>query len=388
MTYSDSGKTNGKRQKVVFFIPSLAGGGAERVMVDILRSINKREIEPVLLLLYPYEDSPYREYLPDDITVIVVERKSDRLFDKIRQIAAFLKAVYEAKPQLILSMLTHANIMTILAGIFFKRRVIICEHNTLGKVVRTKEGGKIFGFPVSPMVKMLYGYADGIITVSNGIADNLVEEFHSQSDKITVIYNPVDLPRIAKLSEAQPEHPFLRSSVPVIISIGRLVPQKGFDILIHAFSRVVSETDARLIVMGEGPERASLEQIAIDLGLSDRISLAGFQHNPYALLARADLYVLSSRYEGMPVSLLEAMACGVPVIAADCQSGPCEILKNGEYGILVPVGDIEGLAEAMLRLIRSRSLRETLSKSGMQRIKDFSAEKVIEEYEVAIKRLL
>jgi glycosyltransferase involved in cell wall biosynthesis len=388
MRNSYSGKDPDERAKVFFFVPSLAGGGAERVMVDMLRYIDKRKIEPVLLLLYPYEDSPYREDLPDDIDVIVVGRKSDSLFDKIRQIAAFLKTVFEEKPQLILSMLTHANIMAILSGMLFKKRVIVCEHNTLGKVVRTKEGKNILGFPVSPMVKILYRYAGRIITVSNGIRENLIEEFHSPSDKIKIIYNPVDMPRIAKLSEAQPEHPFLRSSVPVIISIGRLVPQKGFDILIKAFGRVVSETDARLIIMGEGPERGPLEKITGDLGLSDRVSFIGFQHNPYAFLARADLYVLSSRYEGLPVSLLEAMACGVPVIAADCQSGPCEILRNGEHGILVPVGDVEGLSEAILRLLRNRELRETLSKSGMQRINDFSAEKVVKEYEDTINSLL
>ena len=388
MRDSPAGKNPGARAKVFFFVPSLAGGGAERVMVDMLRYIDKRKIEPVLVLLYSYEDSPYKEDLPDDIPVIVVGRKSDSFFDKIRQFAAFLKTVFEEKPQLILSMLTHTNIMAIMSGMLFKRKVIISEHNTLGKVVRTKEGKKILGFPVSPMVKILYRYADRIITVSDGISKNLIEEFKSPSDKIKTIYNPVDMHRIAKLSEEKPEYHFLSSPVPLIISVGRLVPQKGFDILIKAFSKVVAETDARLIIMGAGPERGALEQSSVDLGLSDRIYFAGFQNNPYAFLARAELYVLSSRYEGLPVSVLEAMACGLPVIATDCLSGPREILKNGECGILVPVGDVERLAEAMLRLVISRPLRETLSKAGMERIKDFSVRKVIKEYEAEIDRLL
>ena len=388
MTHSHAVNTAVEKQKVFFFIPSLAGGGAERVMVDILRFIDRRTIQPVLLLLYSYEDSPYGAYLLADVPIIVVDRKSDSLFDKVRQAVSFLKIVSREKPKIILSMLTHTNIMAILSGILSKIKVIISEHNTLGKVISTKECRTILGVPVSPMVKILYQYADRIIAVSGGIHDNLVEEFRVPSDKIRVIYNPIDIPRIRRLFEVQMCHPFVSAPVPLIVSIGRLVPQKGFDFLVQAFGMVIAETDARLIIMGEGPERGPLEKLAEALGLSDRISFTGFQDNPCAFLAYADLYVLSSRYEGMPVSLLEAMACGVPVIASDCQSGPREILENGEDGTLVPVGDVEELAKAIVRLIKNKSLRAALSKTGVRRARDFSVEKVIKEYEDEITRLL
>jgi len=138
------------KKKVLFFIPSLEGGGAENVMVNILRQADKSKIEPVLILLDPFEHSPYRELLPEYVRVIVVGRNSDRSVEKIRQFINFVKTVHREKPKTILSMLTHSDIMAILAGMVFGIRVLICEHNTLGEVIKTREGKTMYGFLSPP----------------------------------------------------------------------------------------------------------------------------------------------------------------------------------------------------------------------------------------------
>lgn len=374
--------------KVLFFISSLAGGGAERVMAEILHHIDKDKIEPVLVLLHPYDDSPYKEYLSKDARVIVVGRRSDSSVDKIKQFFSFIQVIRREKPHVILSMLTHNNIMAILAGIFLRIKVIVSEHSTLSKVVKTKEGRKILWFPVAILVKVLYGYADKIVAVSEGVKIDLQEEFNIPSNKIKVIYNPIDFSLIAELSSLPEEHPFFKEKVPIVIAVGRLVWQKKFDTLIKAFGKVLSKVDARLIILGDGSEKESLKKLIQDMNITDKVFLVGFQKNPYKFLSKADLFVLSSIYEGLPMVILEAMTCGTPVIATDCKSGPREILADGKYGLLVPVGDEDIFSEEIIRLLKDRELREKFSRLGKERVKDFSIEKIIKQYENLIYEIV
>jgi glycosyltransferase involved in cell wall biosynthesis len=366
--------------KVLFFISSLEGGGAERVMVNLLGNIKESRIEPVLILLHPATESPYREYLPEKTKVIVVERRSDSFFAKIRQFMSFVKCVHRESPRIILSMLTHNNIMALCAGILLRIRVIACAHITLGEVIKTGGEARMLGVSVAALVNIFYGFADRVITVSEGIKRDLIEEFRIPARKIQVIYNPIDCDAVTELSTIPSEHPFMKGREPVVVGAGRLVAQKRFDILIKAFSSVVKEMDARLIILGEGPGRETLQKLVRDLGMEDKVSLAGFQGNPYQFFSGADVFVLSSAYEGLPMVMLEAMACGVPVISTDCRSGPREILQDGRCGLLVPVGDEGALSEGILQLLRDRTLRENFSKAGKERAKDFSASKVATQY--------
>jgi len=370
--------------KVLFFISSLDGGGAEKVMVNILSHIDRDKIDPSLILFYPFDDSPYRKYLRGDVKVTVIGRKSDSFFEKIRQFLNFFRAVHREKPRVILSMLTHNNIIALFAGVLVRIRVIVCEHITLGEVIKTREGRTMVWFPVAPLVKILYRFADKIIAVSEGIKINLTEEFRIAAGTIEVIYNPVDIARISWLSRMHLEHPFFQGGVPVILAVGRLVWQKGFDLLLRAFREVLSELDARLILAGEGHERESLQRLAKDLGIAAKVSFVGFQTNPYAFMSKADVFVLSSRYEGLPMVLLEALACGTPVISTDCKSGPREILDNGRCGLLVPVRDMKALSEAIVRSLKDSELRENFSRLGRERATDFSVDRIIRQYENVI----
>lgn len=366
--------------KVLFFISSLEGGGAERVMVNILGHIERSRIEPVLVLLYPADKSPYKDYLPEKIKVIVVERHTDSFFEKIRQFINFCVIVRREKPRILLSMLTHNNIMAIVSGIFLRTKVIVCEHIALGEVVKKRDGKNMLGLPVAPVIKILYRFADKVITVSDGIRRNLIDEFRIPAHKIQVIYNPIDHDHITGLSAVPAEHPFFEGRSPVVIGAGRLARQKRFDSLIKAFSLVVKYMDARLIILGEGPEKIALAKLVGDLGLEDKVSLAGFHGNPYKFFSRADVFVLSSCFEGLPMVILEAMACGAPVISTDCKSGPREILYDEKHGMLVPVGDDVALSKAILKLLGDKKLRESFSMAGKERARDFAVGGVISQY--------
>ena len=370
-----------EKVKALFFIPSLAGGGAERVMAEILHHINREKIEPVLVLFYPYKDSPYKECLPEDIKIIIAERASDGPMQKIRQYTTFLKIVYDEKPHVIISMLTHCNIMAISAKLLFGRKIIIGEHITLSEAIKTKAGRRMLWFPTAHLVRMLYRFADKIITVSEGVKTDLIEEFKIPSRNIQVIYNPIDLNRVSELSNCPVEHNFFKEAGPVLLSVGRLVPQKGFDILLNAFSSIVNQIEARLIILGEGPEEESLSKLAEGLKITEKVSFLGFQNNPFKFISKADVFVLSSHYEGLPMVMLEAMACGTPIVSTDCKYGPVEILKNGQYGLLVPIGDADALSRTILSLLKNRVLRERVSRLGKERVKDFSSDGIIKQYE-------
>lgn len=373
-----------QKVRALFFLPALIDGGVERVMVEIISHINRERIKPVLVLLHPYENSPYRECIPKGIKVIVVQRKSDSSVDKIRQYAGFLKTVFREKPHVIVSMLTHSNIMAVSAGLLFRKKIIISEHTTLSEAMKTKEGRRMLWFSTTPLVKIFYRFADRIIAVSEGVKADLVEEFNILPRNVEVIHNPIDLKRISELCNNPVEHVFFVEGVPIILSVGRLVPQKGFDILLKAFSDVIKEMDARLIILGEGPEKESLARLANELAIAEKVSFLGFQNNPYKFISKADIFVLSSRLEGLPMVVLEAMACDTPVVSTDCKSGPREILQNGKCGVLVHTDDIDALSTAVLTLLKDKVLRERFSRLGKQRVKDFAVEKITLEYEEMI----
>ena len=199
-----------------------------------------------------------------------------------------------------------------------------------------------------------YRRVDDIVAVSQGVAEDTRRITGLPAARVTVVRNPVVTPRLAELAAAPCPHPWLVSSaVPVILGAGRLTEQKDFATLLRAFARMQPIRPGRLVILGEGRLRGELERLADELGLGDSVALPGFAANPYAWMARAALFVLSSAWEGSPNVLTEALALGVPSVATDCPSGPRELLAGGRYGALVAVGDHVGLAEAMLATLEA-----------------------------------
>jgi glycosyltransferase involved in cell wall biosynthesis len=331
---------DGAEKRLAFFLPGLYEGGAERVFLNLVQGIAAKG-NPVDLVLSRAE-GPYMPQIPDSVRL--VDLNTPRVLYSAPALARYLR---REKPAALLSAL-YANIPALwakrLAG--YRGRLLVSEHNTLSVVARDVPDLRWRIYP--RLARWFYPWADEIIAVSEGVADDLAAAARLRRDRIEVIYNPVVLPDLHEKARAPLEHPWFKAGEPpVVVAVGRLTAQKAFDVLIPSFAQVRARRTARLLILGEGEDRLALEEMVNRLGLGGDVSLLGFVPNPYPFMARASVFVLSSRWEGLPTVLVEAMALGVPVVSTDCPSGPREILLGGRHGRLVPVGDIDALANAI-----------------------------------------
>ena len=293
----------------------------------------------------------------------------------VRQARALASYMAERKPDVILPSLSRPKTATLLGCRLLPEHppVVPTVHNPVRRYRHRRR------------YRHLAKDAAHFVGVSQGVAKGLAGVLGGSFDNITPIYNPVVTPEIQARMKEPPSHPWLADGgAPVILSAGRLAGQKDFPTLIKAFARLAARRPCRLIIMGEGRMRRRLERMVRGLGLEDRISLPGWVDNPFALMSRASLFVVSSRYEGLSMVLVEALACGCPGVSTDCRFGPPEILRQGELGALAPVGDPRGLAEAMERVLDrppdARLLRE--------RAADFSVDRAVEAYEKLFSTLV
>jgi glycosyltransferase involved in cell wall biosynthesis len=234
---------------------------------------------------------------------------------------------------------------------------------------------------VVEVTRRLYRRANRIIAVSEGVARDLVESLDLPEGLVTAIHNPVVDEDLYEMAEESVDHPWLAEEQPVLLSVGRLVPQKDYTVLLRAFSRIRKKRRIRLIVLGEGTERRRLERYAQNLGVQHDVDFPGFLKNPFPFMRRCTVYVLSSRFEGLPGALIQAMACGAPVVSTDCPSGPSEIIDSGSSGFLVPVGDAEKLAASIESLLDNPALRRSFSEAGRKAAAEFRVPPMIRHYE-------
>jgi glycosyltransferase involved in cell wall biosynthesis len=285
------------------------------------------------------------------------------------------------RPDALLSALSYSN----LAALWARERagspvrVVVSERNTLS--VRSAHARGLQWRALPKVEARWYPRADAILAVSEGVADDLARTARIARDRITVTYNPIDLAAVEAAAREPVAHEWLRpGQPPVVLGVGKLKPQKGFDVLLRAFARVRASRAARLVILGEGPQRRALERLARRLGLSsDDLALPGFVVNPYAWMARSAVFALSSRWEGLPNALIEALACGCAVVSSDCPSGPAEILDAGRLGTLVPVDDADALATAI-----ERALAPSDPSARRARARDFAIERVAPRYLAAL----
>ena len=334
--------TQEPRPRVAIFLPSLAGGGAERTMVNLLGEIARRG-SPVDLVLST-ATGPYLDDVPDGVRL--VDLGASRVVTSLPSLVRYLR---RARPEAMLTVLTHASLVGLVARAVARvgTRVAVVEQDTMSEVAREtiRRRARLMPF----FVRRLYPKADMIIAVSSGVADDLAEFVRLPRSRVEVVYNPVVTPNVKAAARGDIPHRWLGDGEPpVVLGIGRLQPRKkDFALLIRAFAKARGDTGARLIILGEGPERSALEELVSNLGVESCVTIPGFVDNPYAYLSRASLFVLSSQWEGLPTVLIEAMYCGVPVVSTDCPSGPREILAGGRHGVLVPVGDEPEMVRAI-----------------------------------------
>lgn len=252
------------------------------------------------------------------------------------------------RPFALLSTLDHANIVAIAAKYlsFAGTRVIVRIATPISVAMPRSEHRLDHYIPLG--ARLCYPHADAIITVSQGVAADLTKVTKRVVDKTHIIYNPVPVEAIWLQAQEPVDHAWFRpGEPPVIIAVGRLTTLKDFPTLIRAFRRVLSQRPVRLMIFGEGEARPNLEMMILEMKLKEQIALPGFANNVFTYMKRAAMLVLSSKWEGFPNVVLEALACGCPVVSTNCPGGAAELLGNGLYGKLVPVGDDEAMASAI-----------------------------------------
>lgn len=366
-------KSTNPPTKILFVIPSLDGGGAEKVLSHILDYIDK-SCYAISLALFGKRDRD----IPDVTELYDLKKKSR--FSFFRLIYQLRKVIKELNPDTIVSMLHFTNIVTICASMFLpdKPQTIICEQN----YHRAHIPKLRLGFLRKQLMRFAYRRADKIVAVSEKLKEALIADFNMNPNRVKVIYNAIPVDTIEKLSiNVVSSDIFNKQGGKVIIAVGRLTQQKRFDRLIKAFAAVREEKEAFLLILGQGELLEELKNLSRYLKVSEYVRFLGFKINPFAWISKADLFVLSSDYEGFPLVILEAMACGTPVISTDCPSGPGEIITNGKNGILCSSLNENELLEAMLALLGSKELRHKFSSEGRRRAEDFKIEDMVKQYE-------
>jgi glycosyltransferase involved in cell wall biosynthesis len=324
---------------ITLFIPSLHGGGAERAMLMFSVELLRRGFA-VDLVIGAHEGG-LQDLVPHGVRLIVLgtSRLSHGLFGLVRHLRV-------TKPLALYSTITNANVIAAVAGQLAGSctRIVVRQSN----VPITEPKSTWRRQATAKLLPRAYRLAHGVIAVSEGVASELRTLEPRLADRIRVIPTPVVSEAVLAQGEEGAPHSWLQGEgTPVVLTAARLEPHKGLHTLLTAFARVRARRDARLIIIGEGSERSSLERKVQELGLQEHVSLPGFQRNPYCFMSKANAFVLASEFEGLPNVLIQAMAFGTPVVATDCKSGPREILDGGRMGALVPVGDVAAIADAI-----------------------------------------
>ncbi len=382
MAASEEGKESMKRistsETIAIFSPSLAIGGAERALVNLANAFADSK-KKVHLLLAKAEGSLLSEVHPD---VRVFDLGKKGVWGALPVLSRYLRT---ERPAILLSTLSHANLIALWAVGLSRvpTRVVITETTTMSVNFASEPGIKNKLIP--QLARIFYRRANAIIAVSQGVADDLVNNIGVSRNKTHVIYNPIVTADLSKKSQEHLSHPwFAPGALPVVLAVGRLTAAKDYPTLLHAFALAREKRELHLLILGDGEKRFELEGMVRSLGLENDVQMPGFVPNPYVYMACASVFVLSSAWEGFSNVIAEALACGVPIVSTDCPSGPAELLENGKYGKLVPVGDPGAMAKAILETLDIHPDRTRLR----QRSLDFTVEAVVQQYLALFNTLL
>lgn len=369
-------------RKVTFFTTRLGGGGAESHTLRVANDLDRARWAPQLAVTK--RGGNYEQFLRPDIPVQQVS------FSQIRSstltIGASLlqlpSAISRFDPDLVCAVMEMPGLVA-LASVRLRRRrptVVCVQAPPLSSWVKMPAMLKAirYGFP----------HMDGIIALSHGVKRELCEIEPSLEPLTTVIHNACVDERITSALQKPLPTDLPSAEVPVILAAGRLSPEKRVDRLIDAFAALLPRTPSELWILGEGPLKGALEKRASDRGVRDHVKFLGFRSNPFDFMRRATVFALTSAYEGFGNVIVEALACGAPVVATDCPYGPREIIEPGKTGFLVPPDDIEGLAAAIERVVTDAPLRASMSKAGVERAKAFASTEIAAQYADLFDRIV
>ncbi len=337
------------KRKVLFVIPHLQHGGAERVVVLLLRHLPRDRFDLHLALVS--RQGAFLADLPDEVHVHDLAVKRMR-----RAVLPLWRLIRRLRPDVVVPQLTHVNIALILLRPFLPRgtRLLLHEHTILSAEVAERGRGPLW----VAAFRWLYPRADRILCCSHAMASDMTRVYGIPEHKLRLVRNPIDEERV-RGALAGATSPFAEPG-PHVVGVGRLAYETGYDRLIDAFALLVARVPtAHLWLLGDGPERSALEARARERDVAERVHFEGYCADPYPWLRHASALAQTSRREGLPVAVLEAVACRTRVVAFDCPGGTSEILSGLEGAELVPDSDVEALAEALLRSTRSDAPRPT-----------------------------
>lgn len=393
----------GDNAHIALFMRDLKGGGIQKSLLRLAESFYNRGLRIDLVVCKT--KGPHREHIPRGVNLVPLEGTALKPADRVLAVAGMLAAdplalwpllplglltpwmehvpaltryLRQSRPQALLAAGNVPNWVALLARrtTGMPARLVVSERNHLSAYTQGKS--RRWRWRYAPrMIARTYPWADAIVAVSDGVADELALSAGLPRERINTIYNPIVSAELLAQAKAPLNHGwFGPKAPPVVLGVGSLDQQKNFPALLRAFARVKAQRPVRLMILGEGKGRAQLEGLAERLGIAGDVSLPGFVDNPFAYMARAAVFVLSSTYEGLPAVLVEALACGCPVVSTDCPSGPAEILQGGRYGRLVTVGDDHALAQAIVAVLDDPPDPERLKRRGAE----FSVERGTERY--------
>lgn len=399
--YSQKNERKIDLKRVLFVISKLTGGGAERALCNLTLGFPEDLIVDIMVNSESDYDYPHKGNV---ISLGMPHRNNLSLF---YQMIAFVKRYFKlvslkksGNYDMCISFLDSANIVNVLTG-KKKCKIILSVRNNL-----SESKSKSYKFLVHPLAKLLYGKADKVVSLSEGVAEDLVKNFNLRKENICTIYNGYDIDNIVNRSEEKVNFTFENDTF-YFVTVGRMCEQKGQWHLIRAFSKVAKKyNNCKLIICGKGEYRKMLQSLVKECGIEDSVIFAGFQKNPYAISRKCNVFVFPSMYEGFGNVIIENMICGLPVIATDFRSGAREILapdtdynvqqKNSieyaQYGVIVPVcnstdkdrsylDDEESiLADAMIELMINKELYENYKIKSVERAKDFSIDVAVNHW--------
>lgn len=363
---------------LTLFASSLQCGGAERVLVMLAEGFQQQGYRVSVITLSGKDSDFYS--LPEGVTRIALDVMGNSanpvaaISNNLKRYARLRQAVQQLDPDAIISFVARENITLLLALWGTSYPIFVTEHND--------QRFRTLSQPWSTIRRLVYPRATAVVSVSEGV--NQYFDWLPKTQK-AVIYNPFTAPNAESLAiDTLP--PGVDPSKKWLLSMGRLIEQKGFDYLLEAWAMCHSNSDWQLIVLGDGELKPQLLAQKERLGLGNEVVFAGKVKKPFALMNRGEFFVMASRFEGFPMAHGEALACGLPVVATDCPSGPAEIVRDGVDGILVPPGDVTALATAIEKLISNQELRSNLSAKAQEVTQRFSISKVIADWEVLFAR--
>ena len=361
--------------RLALLVPSMEIGGVEVVFANLANGLREHGVEVDLVLGRAGGD--LERLIKMDVHIWDLNCTT-----MIRCIPAIARYIRVREPNVLIAAMTHCTAAAVLARRIAQKKTLIVatEHNTMSQVIVNATGLKYRLMPL--WSRWALNASDFIVAVSCGVADDLACQTRISREIVRVIYNPVITDRLYSSAAVAVDHPWFHpGGPPVILAVGRLDRQKDFTMLIRAFRVVRNYRNARLAILGEGPDRQGIEQSIFAEGLTKDVALPGFAQNPYPFMRKAAVFASSSAWEGFGVALVEALALGAPVVATDCPHGPSEILCKGKYGALVPVRDHEAMAQALLNALDKPPRYDT---SG--HLNQFTAQHVVSQYLSLVRR--